>query len=106
MRSLLLAAALSLSAAASAQVLNVHEVNTSGHRAQAVWTPDGQHVLVTVPRHPIESGIEVFRIDGPKLKRVAWQPLGHEPAQGIVLIPNTGMVAVGLSNGGVRSEER
>ena len=101
MRSLLLAAALGLSAVASAQILNVHAFNTSGHPAQAIWTPDGQHVLVTITRHPIESGIEVFRVDGPKLKRVAWQPLGHEPAQGIVLIPDTGLVAVGLTNGGV-----
>jgi DNA-binding beta-propeller fold protein YncE len=101
MRSLLLAAALGLPAVATAQILNVHAFNTSGHPAQAIWTPDGQHVLVTITRHPIESGIEVFRVDGPKLKRVAWQPLGHEPAQGIVLIPDTGLVAVGLTNGGV-----
>ena len=101
MRSLLLAAALAASTTASAQILNVHAFNTSGHPTQAIWTPDGQHVLVTVTRHPIESGIEVFRVDGPKLKRVAWQPLGHDPAQGIVLIPNTGLVAVGLSNAGV-----
>ena len=101
MRSLLLAAALGLPAVATAQILNVHAFNTSGHPAQAIWTPDGQHVLVTITRHPIESGIEVFRVDGPKLKRVAWQPLGHEPAQGIILIPNTDLVAVGLTNGGV-----
>ncbi len=101
MRSLLLAAALGLSAVASAQILDTRTFNTSGHPTQAIWTPDGQHVLVTVTRQPLESGIEVFRVDGPRLKRVAWQPLGHDPAQGIVLIPNTGLLAVGLSNAGV-----
>jgi DNA-binding beta-propeller fold protein YncE len=101
MRSLLLAAALGFSAFASAQILDVHTFNTSGHPTQAIWTPDGQYILVTVTRQPVESGIEVFRVDGPKLKRVAWQPLGHDPAQGIVLIPDTGLLAVGLSNAGV-----
>ena len=86
---------------ASAQILNTRTFNTSGHPSQAIWTPDGHYVLVTVTRQPVESGIEVFRVDGPKLKRVAWQPLGHDPAQGIVLIPNTGLLAVGLSNAGV-----
>ena len=97
MRALLLVAALGLAAVASAQVLDVHAVNTSGHPGQAIWTPDGTHVLVTITRdHPIESGIEIFRVEGSKLKRAAWQPLGSESAQGITLIPNTGLVAVGL----------
>ncbi len=64
MRFLLLVAALGLSAVASAQILNVHAFNTSGHPSQAIWTPDGQHVLVTVTRQPVQSGIEVFRVDG------------------------------------------
>jgi len=102
MRSLLLAVALSLAAAASAQVLDVRTFNTSGHPAQAIWTPDGQYILVTVTRQrPIQSGVEVFRVEGTKFKRIAWQPLGSEPAQGIVVIPNTRIVAVGLSNAGV-----
>jgi DNA-binding beta-propeller fold protein YncE len=104
MRSLLLAAAFAAStfASASAQVLDVHAFNTSGHPAEAIWTPDGQHVLVTVTReNPIESGIEVFRVNGSRFKRIAWQPLGSESAQGIALIPNTDLVAVGLSNAGV-----
>ena len=102
MRSLLLAVALSLAAVTSAQVLDVRTFNTSGHPAQAIWTPDGQYILVTVTRQrPIQSGVEVFRVEGTKFKRIAWQPLGSEPAQGIVIIPNTRIVAVGLSNAGV-----
>jgi DNA-binding beta-propeller fold protein YncE len=103
MRSLVLAVAIVLSSLASAQVLDFRTFSTDGHPTQAIWTPDGQHVLVTVTRHqpPVESGIEVFRVDGAKLKRVAYQPLGNAAAQGIVLIPNTGLLAVGLSNAGI-----
>lgn len=102
MRSLLLAVALGLSAIASAQVLDAHTFNTSGHPGQAIWTPDGKHVLVTITRdNPIESGVEIFRVEGSKLKHTAWQPLGSESAQGITLVPNTSLVAVGLSNAGV-----
>src|SRR5215469_9398104 len=102
MRLLLLAAALAVSAFAPAQVLDVRSFNTSGHPAEAIWTPDHQYVLVTVSRqHPIQSGVEVFRVEGTKFKRIAWQPLGSEPAEGIVVIPNTRMVAVGLSDAGV-----
>lgn len=100
MRSLLLAAALAASALASAQVLDSHTFSTDGHPMQAIWTPDGQHVLVTVTNQR-SSGIEVFRVDGAKLKHEAYQPLGNENAQGILLIPNTGLLAVGLSNAGV-----
>src|SRR5579864_3195713 len=99
MRSLLLAAALATSTLASAQVLNVHTFNTSGHPTQAIWTPDGHYILVTVTTdRPVSSGVEVFRVDGAKIKRVAFEPLGDEPARGILLIPNTRMLAVGLSN--------
>jgi DNA-binding beta-propeller fold protein YncE len=102
MRSLLLAVALAAFTAAPAQILNTHTFNTSGHPFQAIWTPDGQHVLVTVTRErPTSSGVEVFRVDGTKFKRIAWQPLGSEPAQGILLIPNTRLLAVALSNAGV-----
>jgi hypothetical protein len=48
MRSLLLAAALTASTLASAQILDSRTVSTDGHPMQAIWTPDGQHVLVTV----------------------------------------------------------
>jgi DNA-binding beta-propeller fold protein YncE len=102
MRSLLLAAALAVSAIAPAQVLDMRSFNTSGHPAEAIWTPDGQYILVTVTRQrPVQSGVEVFRVEGTKFKRIAWQPLGSEPAQDIVVIPNTRIVAVGLSNAGV-----
>ena len=101
MRSLLIAAALAASTLASAQVLNSRTFSTDGHPTQAIWTPDGQHVLVTVNNdRGGSSGIEVFRVDGDKLKREAWQPLGNTAAQGIA-IPNTGMLAVGMSNAGV-----
>lgn len=101
MRSLILAVAFGLPAIGSAQVLDVHAFNTSGHPEQAIWTPDGQHVLVTVTRADLQSGVEVFRVNGTKFKRVAWQPLGDESAKGIALIPNTDLLAVGLSNAGV-----
>lgn len=102
MRSLLIAAAVSLSTLASAQVLEFRTFATSGHPTQAIWTPDGQYVLVTVTRQrPISGGIEVFRVDGPKLKRVAYQYLGDDPAQGILLIPHTRTLAVALSDAGV-----
>jgi DNA-binding beta-propeller fold protein YncE len=102
MRSLLILAALTVSTLASAQVLNSRTFSTEGHPTQAIWTPDGQHVLVTVNNdRGGSSGIEVFRVEGDKLKREAWQPLGNAAAQGILLIPNSGMLAVGLSNAGV-----
>ena len=100
MRSLLLAAAFAVSALAPAQVLDSRTFSTDGHPMQAIWTPDGHHVLVTVTNHG-RSGIEVFAVDGNKLKRKAFQPTGGENAQGILLIPHTGLLAVGLSNSGV-----
>jgi len=100
MRSLLLAAALAASTLASAQVLDSRTFSTEGHPVQAIWTPDGQHVLVTVANQR-GSGIEVFRVEGDKLKRETYQPIGNENAQGILLIPHTGLLAVGLSNVGV-----
>jgi DNA-binding beta-propeller fold protein YncE len=108
MRSLLLAAALAASTLAFAQtatpvqVLEAHTINTDGHPTQAIWTPDGQYILVTVTiDDPFGTGIEVFHVEGSKLKRVAFEPLGDEPAQGILLIPHTRTLAVGLSNAGV-----
>jgi DNA-binding beta-propeller fold protein YncE len=100
MRSLLLAAALTSAALASAQVLDSRTFSTDGHPMQAIWTPDGQHVLVTVTNHG-RSGVEVFSVEGDKLKRKAFQTTGGENAQGILLIPNTGLLAVGLANSGV-----
>jgi DNA-binding beta-propeller fold protein YncE len=102
MRDLLLTAALCLSTVASAQILTTRTFSTEGHPTQAIWTPDGQHVLVTVNRERGGgSGIEVFRVEGDQLKRDAFQPLGGGAAQGILLIPHTGLLAVGLSNAGV-----
>jgi DNA-binding beta-propeller fold protein YncE len=100
MRTLLLAAAFAVSALASAQVLDYRTFPTDGHPMQAIWTPDGKHILVTVTNHG-RSGIEVFAVDGDKLKRKAFQTTGGENAQGILLIPHTGQLAVGLSNSGV-----
>jgi hypothetical protein len=87
-----------------AQVLEERTYSTSGHATEALATPDGQFVLVTVDvgNGPSRgSGIDVFRDVGKKLQRVAFQPLGNEGAQGIVLVPHTRMLAVGLSNAGV-----
>jgi DNA-binding beta-propeller fold protein YncE len=84
----------------SAQLLAATTVATSGHATAAMETPDARYVLVTVDTEKA-SGIEVFQWQGAKLKRVAWQPLGTENAQGILLVPHTRMLAVGLSNAGV-----
>jgi DNA-binding beta-propeller fold protein YncE len=86
----------------AAQVLATKTYGTDGHPTEAIWTPDWQYVLVTVNReHGLGSGIEVFRAEPEKLKKVAFQPLGAEMAQGILLIPHTQMLAVGISNAGV-----
>ncbi|WP_158824238.1 YncE family protein [Granulicella sp. S156] len=47
------------------------------------------------------SGIEIFHDTGSKLEHVAFQPLGPVGAQGIVLLPHTRTLAVGLSDAGV-----
>ncbi len=106
MRSLLAAAALSLSTLAAAQtsttILQSRSVATDGHPAQAIFTPDSQYILVTVTHeHRLGSGIEVFHLDGDKIKRVAYNPLGAEPAGGILIVPNTRTVAVGFFDAGV-----
>ena len=108
MRSLVAAAALALPAIASAQIpgadqiLEARTFHTDGGPSQAIWTPDGQYILVAVTQgRGYGSGIEVFHIEGDKLKRVAVNPLGDEPPQSIALIPNTRTVAVGISNDGV-----
>jgi hypothetical protein len=83
-------------------MLETHTYATTGHPYQALETPDGQYVLVTISSvHGGGSGIDVFRIAGNKLDHVAFQPMGQEDAQGIVLIPHTRILAVGLTNSGV-----
>lgn len=108
MRSLLVAAALCLSSLAAAQIpgateiLDSRTIPTHGPPTQAIWSPDGQYILVAVSRgRGYGSSIEVFQIEGDKIKHVASNPLGDEPAQSILLIPNSRTVAVGLSNAGV-----
>ena len=86
---------------APAQTLDTHTYATTGHPYQALETPDGQYVLVTVDGARGGGGIDVFHLAGSKLDRVAFQPLGDEPAQGIVLIPHTRTLAVGHTNSGV-----
>ncbi len=87
---------------AAAQVVTVKNYSTDGHPTQAIWTPDGQYVLVTVnSERGSGSGIEVFRVEPGKLKRIAFQPLGGVMAQGILLIPHTQTLAVGASDAGV-----
>jgi hypothetical protein len=95
---------MAMSVTASAQMLQTRSYGTTGHPTEAMATPDGQYVLVTVDlEHGQEnaSGIDVFHDTGKKLERVAFQPLGAEGAQGIVLIPRTRTLAVGMSNAGV-----
>jgi len=95
---------MAMSMTASAQMLQTRSYGTTGHPTEAMATPDGQYVLVTVNlEHGQEkaSGIDVFHDTGKKLERVAFQPLGAEGAQGIVLIPKTRTLAVGMSNAGV-----
>jgi DNA-binding beta-propeller fold protein YncE len=85
-------------------MLETHTYSTSGHPTEALATPDGQYVLVTadVGAGPAQSsGIDIFRNTGKKLERVAFQPLGTQGAQGILLVPHTRILAVGLSNAGV-----
>jgi DNA-binding beta-propeller fold protein YncE len=89
-----------LSVGAQAQTLETATYKTSGHPTEAVASPDGQYVLVTVD-HADSAGLDVFHSEGGKLKRVAFQPLSTEGAQGILLIPGTRMLAVGASNKGV-----
>jgi len=84
-------------------MLETHTYSTSGHPTEALATPDGQYVLVTVDvgAGPAQSsGIDIFRNTGKKLERVAFQPLGTQGAQGILLVPHTRILAVGLSNAG------
>jgi DNA-binding beta-propeller fold protein YncE len=90
-----------LAAGTQAQVLDSRTYATTGHPTEAVVTPDGQYILVTVNRGQGNSGIDVFRDTGKKLDRIAFQPLGGGNAQGILLIPHSGTLAVGLSNAGV-----
>lgn len=100
MQILTIVAVLGMAVSCAAQVLAVKTYDTSGHPTEAIWTPDGQYVLVTV-NGTGGSGIEVFRVEPEKLQRVAFQPLGSEPAQGILLIPHTQTLAVGVSDSGV-----
>jgi DNA-binding beta-propeller fold protein YncE len=90
-----------MAAPALAQKLDVQHYGTSGHPTEAFATDDGKYVLVTVDVGRGSSGIDVFEDEGGKLKKVAFQALGGENAQGILLIPHTKILAVGLSNAGV-----
>ena len=98
---------LAISSVAQAQVLESKTFSTAGHPTEAMATPDGKYVLVTVnieSGHSTSSGIEIFAVDGDKLKKVAIQPLSDkEDAQGILLLPGSKpeMLAVGLSDAGV-----
>jgi DNA-binding beta-propeller fold protein YncE len=104
MRNIALAVFAAISVATSAQTLETRTYATSGRPTEALGTPDGQYVLVTVDegQGPAQSsGIEIFHDTGNKLERVAFQPLGPGGAQGIVLLPHTRTLAVGLSDAGV-----
>jgi DNA-binding beta-propeller fold protein YncE len=96
-----MAAMVAMAAGMSAQVLHTKTYGTSGKPTEAMATPDGQYVLVTVDRDRGSSGIDVFHVESDALKKVAFQALGGEGAQGILLIPGTRILAVGASNSGV-----
>jgi DNA-binding beta-propeller fold protein YncE len=98
---LLLLAALSGTAFVQAQTLATKTYRTSGHPTEALATPDGEYVLVTVDRALGGAGLEIFRVTPKKLERVGFQELGGAGAQGILVIPHTHMLAVGMSNDGV-----
>lgn len=85
---------------AQGRMLETQTYSTTGHPIEALATPDGQYVLVTVNR-AMGSGLDVFHAVAGKLERVAFQPLPTDGAQGIVLVPHTRMLAVGASNNGV-----
>ena len=85
---------------AQGRMLETQTYSTTGHPTEAVATPDGQYVLVTVNR-TMGAGLDVFHAVAGKLERIAFQPLPTEGAQGIVLIPHTRMLAVGASSKGV-----
>jgi hypothetical protein len=99
MRSLLAVLLCLCSGVIAAQVVTVKTYSTDGHPTEAIWTLNGQYVLVTVNHERgLGSGIEIFRAEPDKLRHIAFQPFGSDMAQGIVLIPHTQMLAVGVSN--------
>lgn len=89
---------LALAFGAPAQVLETKTYATTGRPVEAYATADGQYVLVTVAGH---GGIDVFRKSDGGLQRVAFQSLSGNMPQGILLIPHTQILAVGVSNAGV-----
>jgi DNA-binding beta-propeller fold protein YncE len=97
---LMIVLTVALAANACGQVLQTRTYSTSGKPTEALATPDGQYVLVTVNRPGGTSGIDVFHVEGESLKKVAFQPLGSEGAQGILLVPHTRILVVGVSNAG------
>ena len=62
-----------------AQVLEPKTYSTTGKPTEAMSTPDGQYVLVTVNTGG-SSGIDVFHLEGDNLKRTVFQPLGNDGA--------------------------
>lgn len=77
---------------------------TAGKPSSVAVTEDGKHLLLTV--NGIEdrkgAGIQVFSIESNgQLKEAHVVSLHRAGAQGIVLIPHTHMLAIGLSNAGV-----
>lgn len=97
---LALLALVSSTLCAQGQMLETQTYSTTGHPTEALATPDGQYVLVTV-NHAMGAGLDIFHEVAGKLQRVAFQSLPTDGAQGILLIPRTRMLAVGASNKGV-----
>jgi hypothetical protein len=106
MRVAVIAPALAMVSVGRGQVLESKTFETVGHPTEALATADGEYVLLTVNMGrggSPSSGIEVFAVDGEKLKELAVQALGAENPQGIVLLPGSKpeMLALGLSKAGV-----
>lgn len=85
------------------QQLHSTEYSTSGKPSSVLLAPDGEHLLVSEvnadARHI--SAVQVFSLRNGKLHSDHLIPLGSEAAQGMVLIPHTRTVAVGLSDNGI-----
>ena len=103
MQRIALALALTLSLAAPAQKIKTSLVNTEAHPSSVATLPssDGSYYLFLTVTNNGGSGIQVFHAVNGKLDRQGLIRLGNSNAQGIVLIPHTHTLAVGVSEEGV-----
>ncbi|MBS1814085.1 MAG: hypothetical protein JSS87_04350 [Acidobacteria bacterium] len=77
---------------------------TAGKPSSVALTEDGKYLLLTVNGvdERRNAGVQVFSIDtAGKLKEIRLVSLGQNGVQGIVLIPHTHWLAIGLGGAGV-----